>query len=67
MKRLKKSHRITIGLIILAIGVLLLGADRIFVSAESAGNFGASMTILTIVSLFFFLVGAIWLFRTTFD
>jgi hypothetical protein len=66
MSKLKKSHRITIGLIILAVGVLLLGADRLFVAADNA-SFGQSMTVVTIVALFFFLVGAIWLFRTTFD
>jgi len=66
MKKIKKRQRITIGFIILAIGVLLLGADRLFVSADNA-SYGQSMTVLTIVSLFFFLVGAIWLFRTTFD
>lgn len=66
MPKLKKSRRITIGLIILAIGVLILGADRIFVSADNA-SYGRSMTVLTVVALFFFLVAAIWLFRTTFD
>lgn len=66
MKKLKKSHRITIGFAILAIGVILMGADRLFVSADNA-SYGQSMTVLTIVSLFFFLVGAIWLFRTTFE
>jgi len=63
---MKKRKKVTIGLIILAIGVLLLGTDRIFVSADNA-SYGQSMTVLTIVSLFFFLVGAIWLFRTTFE
>lgn len=63
---MKKRYKFTIGLIILAVGVLLLGADRLFVSANNA-SFGQSMTVLTIVALFFFLVGAIWLFRTTFD
>lgn len=66
MKKIKKSQRITIGFIILAIGVLLLGADRLFVSADNA-SYGQSMTVLTVVSLLFFLVGAIWLFKTTFD
>lgn len=66
MKKIKKGQKVTIGFVILAIGVLLLGADRLFVSADTAG-FGQSMTVLTIVSLLFFLVGAIWLFRTTFD
>jgi len=66
MKKLKKSQRITIGFAILAIGVVLIGADRLFVSADNA-SYGQSMTILTIVSLFFFLVGAIWLFMVAFD
>lgn len=66
MRKLKKGQRITIGLIILAIGVILLGADRLFVAADNA-SFGQSMTVLTVIALFFFLVAAIWLFRTTFD
>ncbi len=66
MQKLKKGQRITIGLIILAMGTLILGADRLFVSADNA-NYGQSMTVLTIVALFFFLIAAIWLFRTTFD
>ncbi len=66
MPKLRKGQRLTVGLIILAIGVLILGADRLFVSADNA-DYGRSMTVLTIVALFFFLVGAIWLFRTTFD
>ena len=66
MGKLKKSQKITIGLAILAMGIITLGADRIFVSADNA-SYGQSMTVLTIVALFFFLVGAIWLFRVTFD
>lgn len=66
MKKLKKGQKITIGLAILTVGVLILGTDRIFVSADNA-SYGQSMTVLTIVASFFFLVGAIWLFRTTFD
>lgn len=63
---MKKRQKVTIGLVILAIGVVLLGTDRLFVAADNA-SYGQSMTVLTGVSLFFFLVGAIWLFRTTFD
>jgi protein-S-isoprenylcysteine O-methyltransferase Ste14 len=66
MRKIKKGQRITIGLIILAVGVLLLGADRLFVAADNA-SFGQSMTVLTVIALFFFLVAAIWLFRTTFE
>lgn len=66
MSKLKKSHRITIGLIILSLGVLILGADRLFVSADNA-SYGQSMTVITLIALLFFLVAAIWLFKTTFD
>ena len=66
MKKIKKGQKVTIGLVILAIGVLLLGADRLFVAADNA-SFGQSMTVLTVIALFFFLVAAIWLFRTTFE
>lgn len=66
MSKLGKTRRITIGLIILAIGVLLLGADRLFVAADNA-SYGQSMTVVTVVALFFFLIAAIWLFRMTFE
>lgn len=59
------SNQITIGVSILIIGVLILGTDRLFVSADTA-SYDQSMTVLTTVSIFFFLVGAIVLFRTTY-
>jgi len=66
MSKLGKARRITIGLIILAIGILLLGVDRLFVAADNA-SYGQSMTVMTVVALLFFLIAAIWLFKTTFD
>lgn len=60
---MKKSNQIIVGLSSLVIGILLLGADRLFVSAATA-NYTQSMTVLTTVSIFFFLIGAIVLFRT---
>ncbi len=63
---MKRSRRVIIGIVILVIGILMLGADRLFVSADNA-SYGQSMTILTIVSLFFLLMGAIWLFKSTFE
>lgn len=63
---MKKSVKSTIGIIILLVGVILLGADRIFVSADT-GGYGQSMTVVTIVALVFFLVGAIWFFKEVFD
>jgi len=63
---MKKSVKSTIGIAILLVGIILLGADRIFVSADSAG-YGQSMTVVTIIALIFFLVGAIWFFKAVFD
>jgi len=63
---MKKSVKSTIGIAILLVGIILLGADRIFVSADSSG-YGQSMTAITIIALIFFLVGAIWFFKSVFD
>ena len=63
---MQKSRKITIGLSLLIVGVILLGTDRVFVSADT-GSFGSSMSILTIVALIFFLVGSIWLFKVAFE
>ena len=63
---MKKTQKITSGLVIIAIGILVLGTDRIFVSADNA-SYGQSMTYLTIIALLIFLIGSIWLFRTMFD
>lgn len=62
---IKKNNQITFGISTLIIGILLLGADRLFVSA-STSTYAQSMTVLTTVSIFFLLVGAVVLFRTTF-
>jgi len=62
---MKKSYQISGGIAVLIIGVLLLATDRLFVSA-AGGSYSQSMTILTTIALFFILLGAIWLFRTTF-
>lgn len=58
---MKKSSQLIIGISSLIIGILLLGTDRLFVSASSA-NYTQSVTVLTTVSLAFFLVGAILFF-----
>lgn len=62
---MQKSSKITIGLGLLGIGILLLGTDRIFVSADTAG-FISSFNVLTVIALLFFLVGAIWLYKVAF-
>lgn len=63
---MKKSVKFTIGLVILLVGIILLGADRIFVSADNA-SYGQSLTAITIIALIFFLAGAIWFFKAVFD
>lgn len=61
---MKKSYSLTIGIGILVVGVLLLGVDRIFISAASGDYFNA-VSIVTTISLLVILIGVIWLFRTT--
>ncbi|MCL5407386.1 MAG: hypothetical protein M1429_02735 [Patescibacteria group bacterium] len=60
---MKKSSQIIAGITISIIGVLLLGADRLFASASTAA-YSQSVTILTTVSVIFLLIGAVILFRT---
>lgn len=62
----KKRTNLVIGLSVLIIAILLLGVDRLFISADNA-SYGQSMTIVTVVALILFLIGAIWVFYTTFE
>lgn len=62
---MRKASGFSIGLGFLVLGTLVLSADRIFVSADS-GAFGQQMTVVTIVALIFFLVGAVWIFKSAF-
>jgi hypothetical protein len=64
---MKKSVRSTVGIIMLVLGVLLLGADRLVASADSGVGYLQNTGVLTVVALVMFLIGAIWLFRTLFD
>lgn len=61
---MKKSFQVTLGTIILILGVLLLGVDRIFVSASGA-SYIQSTSVLTTISIGVILIGALWLFKTT--
>lgn len=65
MTKMRKSQKITVGIVILGIGILLLGVDRIFVAADNA-SYAQSMTYVTVIALLFFLVGAIWFFWNAF-
>ena len=61
---MKKSYQVFIGTAILVIGILMLGFDRIFVSAASA-SYLQSTTVLTTISVGTLLIGALLLFKTT--
>ena len=65
MRKMRKGHKVTTGIIILVMGILLLGVDRIFVAADNA-SYTQSMTYVTVIALLFFLVGAIWFFWNAF-
>ena len=64
ISEMKKSYKITIGISILIIGILLLGTDRLFVSA-AGGDYANSVTIVTTIAILFILVAVIWLFKST--
>lgn len=56
-----RRKNFTIGLIIAAIGVILLGADKI-VSASSNTSFTQSFSIITVASLIILAIAVVWLF-----
>lgn len=58
---MKKSSQVIVGVSSLIIGTLLLGADRLFVSASTT-TYTQSVTVLTTISLFFFLIGVVVFF-----
>ena len=61
---MKKSYQVMMGTGILIVGVLMLGIDRIFVSANSQGYL-QSASVLTTIAIGTLLIGALWLFKTT--
>lgn len=61
---MKRSSNITISIGIIVTGILLLGIDRIFVSA-STGNFTETVSIVTTIAIFIVLIGVIWLFKSS--
>lgn len=64
---MKKSVKSTIGIAILILGILTLGADQMFVSADTGTNYFQSLNFVTVAGLALLLIGAVWLFRTVFD
>lgn len=64
---MKKSVKSSIGIGILVLGILTLGVDRMFISADTGTGYFQSTTVVTVVALVLLLIGAIWLFRTVFE
>ena len=64
---MKKRTNVYVGLGMTAIGVILLGVDKLFVSADSNISFAKSFTVLTIIGLVFLMAAAIWLYKFAFD
>jgi hypothetical protein len=50
-----------------SVGVILLGVDKLFVSADSNVSFAKSFTVLTILGLVFLMAAAIWFYKMSFD
>lgn len=64
---MKKRTNFYVGLGMSAIGVILLGVDKLFVSADSNISFAKSFTVLTIIGLVFLMAAAIWFYKMSFD
>lgn len=50
-----------------AIGVIILGADKIIASANTNTNFFESFSVVTIIALVILLISGIWLFWVSFQ
>lgn len=61
-----KKRNFSIGLIMAATGVILLGVDKVFVSANSNTSFTQSFTTLTIIALVILLAAGTWLYWISF-
>ncbi len=59
---MSQRTNLLVGLIMAIAGVVVLGADRITASADSASFYGQSMTVFTVIGLSFLLIAALWLF-----
>lgn len=55
----------TVGLFLTALGIGMLGADRIWASADSDTGYGQKMTIFTIIALAILAIAIIWFFIST--
>ncbi len=62
-----KKKNFSIGLIMAALGVILLGVDKLLVSANSSSNLFQSFSVVTIIALFVILLAVIWLFWMSFQ
>jgi len=56
-----------VGVSLASVGVIMLGVDKLFVSADSNVSFAKSFTVLTILGLVFLMAAAIWFYKMSFD
>jgi hypothetical protein len=63
----KKRTKVYIGFFTALAGVLVLGIDKIFVSADSSVVYAKSFTVLTIIGVILLMAAAIWLYKFAFD
>jgi len=64
---MNKRTRFYIGLSLSGLGVILLGADKLFASADANVSFAKSFTVLTIIGLVLLMAAAIWFYKMSFD
>lgn len=62
-----KKRGLSIGLIAAAVGVVMLGADKLLISANSSANFFQSFSVVTIIALVILLGAGAWLFWISFQ
>lgn len=64
---MSKRTNLYLGIGMASVGVILLGVDKLFVSADSNVSFAKSFTVLTILGLVFLMAAAIWFYKMSFD
>lgn len=61
-----KKKSFFVGTIAAAIGIIILGADRIFVSANDTSDIASIFSIYTIIALVILVAVAIWFYVNSF-
>ena len=63
---MSKRNSFLVGTIVAAIGVILLGVDRLFVSANDTADIASIFSIYTIIALVLLAAVAIWFYIISF-